>query len=214
VNRNALGDIAERMATKRISGEKSDADFMVSQEEVDKEKQAALYPIILLEYNPAYPQWFVEEKAAIIRFVGEENIVGINHIGSTSVPGLFAKPTVDILLEIADDTDIDRLIDSLPQTDYICLNPPDMPTPPPHLMILKGYTPSGFAERVFHIHVRYRGDWDELYFRDYLIQHPETANEYAELKRKLHKEFEYNRDGYTFAKGEFVRAVNEKARKH
>jgi GrpB-like predicted nucleotidyltransferase (UPF0157 family) len=88
-----------------------------------------------------------------------------------------------------------------------------MPTPPPHVMFLKGYLPDGFAERVYHIHVRYLGDWDEPYFRDYLIAHPETAAEYAALKIRLHKDFEHDRDGYTKSKSEFIRAVTYRARK-
>ncbi|MDD4296373.1 MAG: GrpB family protein [Ruminiclostridium sp.] len=180
--------------------------------ENDKERQARIYPIILSEYNPAWPEWFAEEKVKLERLIGTENIARINHFGSTSVPGLAAKPTVDILLEIQETADIDKLIASLPQPEYICLNPPDMPTPPPHLMFLKGYLPTGFAEKVYHIHVRYLDDWDELYFRNYLIAHPETAAEYAILKTKLHKGFEHNRDGYTNAKTAFIREVTEKAR--
>ena len=119
------------------------------------------------------------------------------------------------MLEIYEDTDINKLIAALPSPEYICLNEaaPTLPTPPPHLMFLKGYLPDGFAEKVYHIHVRYPGDWDELHFRDYLITHPETAAEYAALKAKLHKDFEHNRDGYTAAKTAFIRAATEKARK-
>lgn len=88
-----------------------------------------------------------------------------------------------------------------------------MPTPPPHLLFLNGYTPTGFAKKVYHIHVRYPGDWDELYFRDYLIAHPETATEYAALKHCLLKDYEHDRNGYTKAKTEFIRNVTEKVRK-
>jgi len=126
---------------------------------------------------------------------------------------LVAKPTVDILLEIKEDANVSKLIDALSSPEYICLNPPDMKTSPPHLMFLKGYTPTGFAEKVYHIHVYYPGDHDELRFRDYLIAHPEVAAEYAALKHKLHKEYEYDREGYTNAKGEFIRSITEKARK-
>lgn len=86
-------------------------------------------------------------------------------------------------------------------------------TPPPHLMFLKGYLPDGFAERVFHIHVRYPGDYDELYFRKYLTLHPEAAAEYVALKYELLNRFEHDRDGYTKAKTAFIRAITEKARK-
>lgn len=182
-------------------------------EQVTDEERTRLFPIILSEYNPAWPQWFAEEKENLLCLIGAENIARISHYGSTSVSGLLAKPTVDILLEINEDTDIDNLITSLQYPEYICLNPPTTPSEPPHLMFLKGYTSTGFAEKVYHIHVRYPGDWDELYFRNYLIAHPETAAEYATLKAKLHKDFEYDRDGYTDAKSAFIRAVTEKARK-
>ena len=153
-------------------------------------------------------------KANLERLIGAENIARISHFGSTSVPGLTAKPTVDILLEINESIDIDKLIAALSSPEYICLKEAalTMPTPPPHLMFLKGYLPDGFAEKVYHIHVRYPGDWDELYFRDYLIAHPEIAAEYAALKRKLFKDYEHDRDGYTEAKGEFIKEITKKAR--
>lgn len=183
-----------------------------SNQENDKEQQAKIYPIILSEYNPAWAEWFAEEKANLERLIGVENIARISHYGSTSVPGLTAKPTVDILLEISESTNADNLIAALSSPDYICLNPPDMPTPPPHLMFLKGYLPDGFAEKVYHIHIRYPGDPDELYFRDYLIAHPEVAAEYAELKRRLFQDYEHDRDGYTEAKTDFIRTITRKAR--
>jgi len=181
--------------------------------QITDEERARLFPIILSEYNPAWLGWFAEEKANLERLIGTDDISRISHYGSTSVPGLLAKPTVDILLEINTDTDLDNLKAALPYPEYICMAEADRADVPPlHLMFIKGYTPCGFAEKVYHIHVRYPGDWDELYFRDYLIAHPETAAEYAALKRRLIQDFEYDRDGYTEAKGEFIRAVTEKAR--
>lgn len=77
----------------------------------------------------------------------------------------------------------------------------------------RGYTESGFADRVFHLHLRYAGDNDELYFRDYLNEFPEVAAAYAALKRGLAEKFRHNRDGYTFAKGEFVNKYTALARR-
>ena len=68
----------------------------------------------------------------------------------------------------------------------------------------KGYTQAGFAERVFHVHLRRRGDNRELYFRDYLNMHPAVAKEYEALKRSLRKRYEHNRDAYTQAKTAFI----------
>lgn len=185
------------------------------QQETPEERRTRIYPVVLSEYNPVWTEWYAEEKAIIQRLVGEENIARISHYGSTSVPGLVAKPTVDILLEINEDTDLNKLTAALAPPEYICLNEKSLTvsTPPPHLMFLKGYMPDGFAEKVYHVHVRYPGDPDELYFRDYLIAHPEVAAEYAALKNELYNNFRYDRDGYTNAKTAFIRAVTKKARK-
>ena len=188
--------------------------------ETNEERRARIYPIILSEYNTAWPVWFAEEKVNLERLIGAVNIAGIHHCGSTSVPGLVAKPTVDILLEIAETIVIEDLIALMPEGEYICLRR-EGNTLSEHdlIMIIKGYTDTGFADKVFHIHVRCQHDsqnraviWDELYFRDYLISHPETAAEYVELKRQLSKDYEHDRDGYTAAKGEFIKVVTLKAK--
>jgi GrpB-like predicted nucleotidyltransferase (UPF0157 family) len=62
------------------------------------------------------------------------------------------------------------------------------------------------------VHVNYSGDWDELYFKDYLLSHPETAVEYGKLKLELQKKFEHNRDGYTDAKTDFIKRIVKLAR--
>ena len=101
----------------------------------------------------------------------------------------------------------------MPNEEYICLRKEgNSLSEHDRVMFLKGYLSDGFADKVFHIHVRYPGNYDELHFRDYLIAHPETAAEYAGLKRNLFKDYEHNRDGYTAAKGEFIRRITEKAK--
>ena len=76
----------------------------------------------------------------------------------------------------------------------------------------KGYTPDGYAEKVFHIHLRYSGDNDEIYFRDYLRSHHELAREYETLKQSLLPRYRHDRDGYTEAKTEFVRRITALAK--
>lgn len=132
-------------------------------------------------------------------------------IGSTAVKGLIVKPTVDILLEVDDKTDPETLLAMLKEAGWTlmsCRREPDF-----RLSLNKGYTPQGFAERVFHLHVRFLGDWDELYFRDYLIKHPDVAKEYGMLKQKLIKQYEHDLDGYTRAKTEFVEKWSRIAKK-
>lgn len=169
-----------------------------------------LFPILLCEHQPDWKTKYLMEKTAIEKAVGKENIVRMNHFGSTSVPGLIAKPTIDILLEVGKQTDLDALIEGLGTEGYIFDAKPENPAP--HMMFMKGYTPQGFEGQAFHLHVRYPGDYDELYFRDYLISHPDAAAEYGRLKQELARQYQNDRDGYTDAKGEFIRKITAIAR--
>ncbi len=178
--------------------------------EMTNEELWELFPIILSMYNPVWAESYLKEKPVLEQAVGKQNIVRMNHYGSTAIPDLMAKPTIDILLEIKDDTDIERLISNIQSVDYIYSKQPDNPAP--HMMFVKGYTPQGFKGQVFHIHVRFSGDWDELYFRDYLLAHPEIAEEYGTLKLELGKNYEHDRDGYTYAKTDFIKRITNLAR--
>ena len=82
------------------------------------------------------------------------------------------------------------------------------------MMFVKGYTSKGFRGQVFHLHVRYRGDWDEPYFCEYLREHPAEAVEYGRLKQELALRFRNDRDGYTDAKTKFIRRITALARKN
>jgi GrpB-like predicted nucleotidyltransferase (UPF0157 family) len=164
-----------------------------------------LFPNVLKNHNPAWKHWYTQERDQLVHLIGEEYIERISHIGSTAVEGLIAKPTVDILVEVARKYDTGSLIHTLEQSGYIYSRQPE--NPPPHMMFLKGYTEQGFAEQVFHIHVRYAGDWDELYFRDFLCAHPDIAAQYGELKTNLKEKYEYDHDRYTEEKTDFVKRV-------
>ena len=170
-----------------------------------------LFPIILSEHRAEWTKFYEQEKDTIISALGTKNISRINHIGSTSVPGLIAKPTIDILLEIPTDADIPSLTAALISAGYICNTQPNNPAP--HLMFMKGYTPQGFRGQAVHLHVRFPGDWNELYFRDYLRSHPETAKSYGKLKQNLQLRYEHDRDAYTEAKTDFIQEATRLARK-
>lgn len=170
-----------------------------------------LFPIILEPSNPAWRDFYRSEKEAIVSAIKKENIERINHIGSTSVQGLLAKPTVDILLEIKGSADLDLLIKNLKALGY--LYEPKPMNPAPGMMFMKGYTPQGFSGQAVHLHVRYLGDWNELYFRDYLKKHPETARQYAEVKAALKTDHEFDREAYTNGKTAFCKEITVLARK-
>ena len=165
-----------------------------------------LFPVILSEHKTYWSDWYVQEKRRIETFL-QIHDVRISHVGSTAVPGIWAKLIIDILVEIPKTASMEYVKEVLTRHGYICMSERDN-----RKSFNKGYTENGFAEKVFHLHLRYYGDHDELYFRDYLKGNPAAAKEYEALKLSLWKKYEHNRDAYTDAKSEFVKECTEKAK--
>lgn len=174
------------------------------------EELGRLFPVFISDPDPSWPELFRLEKTEIEKVPGIQKIIRIEHIGSTAVPGLKAKPTIDILLEIPESADTDELTAGLMRMGYHFISRPENPAP--HMMFVKGYTLKGFRGQAFHVHVRYTGDWDEICFRDYLRLNPVTAGEYGELKVRLAERYRNDREKYTDAKSEFIKKVTEIAR--
>jgi len=179
-----------------------------SLEEMSLEELWQLFPIFLREHQAVWKDWYAEERLRLLSFLPEHQIVRLSHIGSTSVKTIWAKPIVDILLEIPKAADMAVMRDLLLQNGYLLMSESKG-----RMSFNKGYTPSGFAERVFHLHLRYEGDHDELYFRDYLQEHPAVAKNYEKLKLSLWKQYEHNRDAYTEAKTDFIKKYTKEAKK-
>ena len=179
-----------------------------SLEEMSLEELWQLFPIFLREHQDEWKDWYAEERLRLLSFLPANQLVRISHIGSTSLETIWAKPIVDILLEIPKETDTAVMRDLLLQNGYLLMSESQG-----RMSFNKGYTPSGFAERVFHLHLRYEGDHDELYFRDYLQEHPVVAKDYEKLKLSLWKQYEHNRDAYTEAKTDFIKNYTEEAKK-
>jgi len=177
--------------------------------EMTLEELWALFPIVLMEHNPQYKDWYDIEKQNIEDNIDAKNIVRINHIGSSAVAGLISKPTVDILLELDGCSHATQIADRLTAIGWGLMRREDNPM---KLVFNKGYTPDGYAPKVYHLHVRYAGDWDELYFRDFLIARTDVADEYGKLKLHLQKEHKQDRDAYTEAKTAFVTKYSKAAK--
>ena len=182
---------------------------MKALEEMTADELAALFPIILVPHQDAWQGWFMRESARLRARLPLEQIYQLTHVGSTAIEGIWAKPTVDMLLEATDEAAFLSLAACLPDCGYI-----HMRHERERASFNRGYTPQGFAPEVFHLHLRLRGDADEVYFRDYLNLHPELAKEYECLKLSLWRPFEHDRDGYTAAKGDFVRRITEQAKRY
>ncbi len=168
-----------------------------------------LFPVELRDGSPDYPRWYDEAAARLRELLGDQ-LVRIHHIGSTSVPGLTAKPIVDILAELDPACDPQGVVATLGADGWRLVSQATMP----HLRldIVQGYTPTGFADQVFHLHVVHPGDHDELRFRDWLRSHPQAQADYAALKQGLAARYVHDRDAYTDAKTAFVRSAVQQAR--
>ena len=163
-----------------------------------------LFPIILTEHQPCWAGWYAQERRLLSGALPQAEF---HHIGSTAIPGIHAKPIIDILAELPRHMPLHEASAALAACGYRCMSRDE-----DRMSFNKGYTESGFAEKVFHLHLRHAGDHDEVYFRDYLLAHPDVAREYEQLKLSLWKPFEHDRDGYTQAKTGFVRRITAAAK--
>lgn len=166
--------------------------------EMTLEELWQLFPIFLTEHQPYWAAWYDAEVAQLKSILPKNT--QYHHIGSTAVNGIMAKPIIDILIVVNSSEQLQQTADVMQNHGCILMSATDKRT-----SLNKGYTENGFAEKVFHYHLRLQGDTDEIYFRDYLNNHPDIAKEYEQLKLRLWKKYEHNRDAYTNAKTDFVK---------
>ncbi len=164
-----------------------------------------LFPISLVPHRECWAEYYAQEKSALEKKLPLGS--SIYHIGSTAVKNIMAKNIVDILVELPWKENMHTLADSLTDGGYTVMSSSQS-----RVSLCKGYTEEGFADRVFHLHLRRFGDCREIIFRDRLNLDPAVAKEYEALKLKLWKEYEFDRDGYTQAKSDFVERYSGEAR--
>ena len=163
--------------------------------------------VVLAAYDPSWPEIFAGEAEAIRQVLGDV-LIGIEHVGSTSVPGLTSKPVIDIVVTVTSLAAGTAAIRALEALGYDCRGENGIPG---RLFFRKGAIE---FKRTHHLHLIEAGheQWESmLAFRDYLRSHPGDARRYEELKRALAVKFRDNRSAYTNGKAEFVRAVLWKA---
>ena len=161
--------------------------------------------VVIVDYNPIWPQRFQAEQARLADALSVPPSA-VLHIGSTSVAGLPAKPIVDILVVVDTLGPADQYVASLDGLDYTFY---PLVSNPERYMFGKGHP------HTHHLHIVERGGEEHIrptVFRDYLRTHPQTAHDYAELKRALAARFHDNRAAYTAGKTEFVLGVEAIAR--
>jgi GrpB-like predicted nucleotidyltransferase (UPF0157 family) len=165
-------------------------------------------PVVIADYDPGWPQRFEALRLPVAEAL-EGIAAQIEHVGSTSVPGLAAKPTIDMIIRLMSAGDLPIVIETLARLgyehegDFGMVGREAFATPP------------GYTKHDHHLYVctpDWAGFGEQIAFRDYLRAHPDVAFDYARLKRSLAEQHRTDRTAYTDAKATFVRAVLERVR--
>ncbi len=164
----------------------------------------------LVDHDPHWPVLFAEEEARLRSVLDPASIVDLEHFGSTAIPGICAKPIIDILIAVRSLDDARRLYPALLEPlgyVYWAENPKT-----DRMFFVKGMPPFG-ERRTHHVHVTEPDGemWHRLVFRDYLRARPDEAQAYQSLKRRLASEHATDREAYTDAKADYVAGVMRKA---
>jgi GrpB-like predicted nucleotidyltransferase (UPF0157 family) len=175
-------------------------------------------PVTIVPYDPRWPELFQQEREHLLECLPRNLIRRVEHFGSTAVPGLAAKPIVDMLVEVTDleSTKVHIVpVLEVQGYDYFWRPTQGDDGPPFYAWFIK--RDPNTQTRTHHIHM-VEGDfidhWDRLLFRDYLIGHPEVAEEYSRLKVRLAVVSPQDRVEYTRGKMEFIAKITEQARQH
>jgi GrpB-like predicted nucleotidyltransferase (UPF0157 family) len=171
--------------------------------------------VAIVPYDANWPEMFAAERDHL-RFCLPSDLIGrIEHFGSTAVPGLAAKPIIDILVEVSNLGRTRQIVPPILEPlgyDYVWRPSFGDNAPPFYAWFIKR---DQHGQRTHHIHM-VESDfehWDRLLFRDYLIEHPNVARQYSDLKVELSASSLGDRVAYTQAKSSFIRQVTEDAKR-
>lgn len=169
-------------------------------------------PIVVVPYDEAWPSLYEEERARIERAIGPW-VEEIEHVGSTAVPGLAAKPIIDIMVGVKSLEDSPILVERLVGIGYEYVPEFEQVLP-----FRRYFRKMREGRRTHQIHLVERSNaewWDRhLLFRDYLQADPEIAGEYARLKYELSERCSEDREAYTDAKTEFISEIVHRAQEN
>ena len=177
----------------------------------ERAKLGRQFPIVVVDYDPHWVDLYEQEAGALRALFGCDVLIRLEHFGSTAVPGLAAKPIIDILAEITSfEAAKETMLPVLEDRGYYYSwqSRPE----PGHMALWKGYIPDVPVKYHLHMAPPNHPLMDRLLFRDYLRGHTEVARQYEELKRELAQTYRNDREEYTDAKSEFVKRITDIAR--
>ncbi|MGQ3887827.1 GNAT family N-acetyltransferase [Legionella sp. CNM-1927-20] len=161
--------------------------------------------IEVVPYNTSWPMQFVQEAERITKALGN-NCIDIHHIGSTSVPGLAAKPVIDMIPVVLDITQVENANAAMQALGYEAKGEYGIP--------FRRYFQKGGNQRTHHVHIFELGNSEierHLKFRDWMRMHPEDKEAYARLKQELARQHPYDINAYCLGKENFITTIDKKA---
>jgi L-amino acid N-acyltransferase YncA/GrpB-like predicted nucleotidyltransferase (UPF0157 family) len=169
-------------------------------------KRAVQEEVVIVPYTSEWPKMFEEEKRHLFACLPHEIIKRIEHFGSTAIPGLSAKPIIDILAEVTSLEETKKVVVPIliaQGYEYFWRPTHGNDGPPFYAWFIKRDV---HGNRTHHIHMVESEfeHWDRLFFRDYLSEHPRLLKEYQQLKLHTAEKFSQDRVAYTAAKAEFI----------
>jgi GrpB-like predicted nucleotidyltransferase (UPF0157 family) len=179
----------------------------------DRVARAVREPVEIVPYDPAWPERFRRESEFLLTVLPPGIVGRIEHFGSTAVPGLPAKPIVDMLVEVSDLAVVrERVVPILESLGYDYFWRPTRgdDVPPFYAWFVKR---DRDGRRTHHLHMverEFHEHWDRLRFRDHLIARPDVAEAYARLKLELAARHPRDRVAYTEGKSAFIAAIMER----
>lgn len=179
----------------------------------EKIRRVTSEDVAIVSYDPRWPEFFQQEKARLRACPWAELFGRIEHFGSTSVPGLAAKPIVDMLIEVKDARAVrERIPPFLEPQGYDYFWRPALFDGPPYYSWFIKRGPDGVRTHHLHMVEPHFEHWERLKFRDYLIAFPDVAEAYEELKYRLASDFPNDRVAYTKGKTEFIVSATKRAK--
>jgi GrpB-like predicted nucleotidyltransferase (UPF0157 family) len=169
------------------------------------ERGCVVRKIEVVSYDPRWPEMYQVEVERLTPAVGAQ-VIAFHHIGSTSVPGLCAKPTIDILAEVYSLAALDTCNKAMQALGY-------NPKGENGIVGRRYFNRLAGEVHLFHLHAFQTGHpaiAEHLAFRDYLRTHPAVAGEYTALKRRLAEQFTFDSLAYTEGKAAFITEVVQK----
>lgn len=172
--------------------------------------------VFIVPYDPVWPKMFAQERNHLLGCLPSEMIGRIEHFGSTAIPGLAAKPIVDMLVEVSSLEETQNRIAPVLEAqgyDYFWRPTRGDDVPPFYAWFIKR---DATGVRTHHVHMVEKDfeQWERLLFRDYLIAHPMVAKEYEALKLKLARDHQHDRVAYTNGKTDYVVRVTQIAKEY